>query len=417
MKRITVRLPIILLLASWLGCGNPESLENGLSQDGEEELILRVATFNIEDLRTSELLDSTQTRPREAAAIVQQIRPDILLINEIAYDQPGAPGWVEGQEPGQNGQRFADLFLAESQGEGLEPLRYRAFMRPVNTGVASGLDLDNDGRVSTQPPRRAGHESQDGQAAAERAYGQDAWGYGTFPGQYGMALLVREDLEIVEADVRTFQQLEWSRMPGALQPTDPTTGQSWYSPEEWSVLRLSSKSHWDVPVRLPGGVVLHVLASHPTPPAFDGPEMRNRLRNHDEIRFWADYLDDAGYIQGDAGDNGGLPKDRLFVLLGDLNADPDEGHSLDGAIDRLLEHDRLSDAFVPEADSSAAARLPHLDRTDTAEWGLRADYVLPSVDLEVLDGGVWRHHSETGIVVSDHFPVWLDIAVPIDSGF
>jgi len=417
MKRITVLLPIVLLLASWLGCGNPESLENGLAQDGEEELILRVATFNIEDLRTSELLDSTQTRPRQAAAIVQQIRPDILLINEIAYDQPGAPDWVEGQEPGQNGQRFADLFLAESQGEGLEPLRYRAFMRPVNTGVASGLDLDNDGRVSTQPPRSAGYESQDRQAAAERAYGQDAWGYGTFPGQYGMALLVREDLEIVEADVRTFQQLEWSRMPGALQPTDPTTGQSWYSPDEWSVLRLSSKSHWDVPVRLPGGVVLHVLASHPTPPAFDGPEMRNRLRNHDEIRFWADYLDDAGYIQGDAGDNGGLPKDRLFVLLGDLNADPDEGHSLDVAIDRLLEHDRLSDAFVPEADSSAAARLPHLDRTDTAEWGLRADYVLPSVDLEVLDGGVWRHHSETGIVVSDHFPVWLDIAVPIDSGF
>ncbi len=117
---------------------------------------MRVATFNIEDLRTSELLDPTRPRPRMAAAMLQQIRPDILLINEIAYDQSGAPGWVEGQDPGQNGQRFADLFLAHPQGDGLEPIRYLAFMRPVNTGVASGLDLDNDGRVSVEPPKSEG---------------------------------------------------------------------------------------------------------------------------------------------------------------------------------------------------------------------------------------------------------------------
>ena len=121
-------------------------------------------------------------------------------------------------------------------------------------------------------------------------------------------------------------------MPGALKPVVPATGESWYSPEEWSVLRLSSKSHWDIPVRLPGGGVLHVLASHPTPPAFDGPEMRNRLRNSDEIRFWADYLDGADYIRDDAGRAGGLAEDRIFVLLGDLNADPE------GTVRSIYEH-------------------------------------------------------------------------------
>ena len=35
---------------------------------------------------------------------------------------------------------------------------------------------------------------------------------------------------------------------------------------------------------------VHVLASHPTPPTFDGAEDRNGRRNHDEIRFWADYV-------------------------------------------------------------------------------------------------------------------------------
>ncbi|NHZ73824.1 MAG: endonuclease/exonuclease/phosphatase family protein [Nitrospirae bacterium] len=411
--RVTASLAAILLLLSLVGCGSFESTEIGRFRDVEEELVLRVATFNIEDLRTSELLDPTRPRPRLAAALLQQIRPDIVLINEIAYDQPGAPGWIEGQEPGQNGQRFADLFLAESQGDGLEPIRYKSFMRPVNTGVASGLDLDNDGRVSLEPPGRNGDDRQDEQTAADRAYGQDAWGFGTFPGQYGMALLVREGLEILEEEVRTFQRLAWSRMPGALQPEDPATGQGWYSPDEWSVVRLSSKSHWDVPVRLPAGVALHVLASHPTPPAFDGPEMRNRKRNHDEIRFWADYLEGADYIQDDAGRIGGLPDDRLFVLLGDLNADPEGGNSLAEAVDRLLELGRVNSAFIPEAGSSTAAELPHLGPEDTAGWGLRVDYVLPSADLEILDGGVWRHHGAEGVEVSDHFPVWLDIAVPI----
>lgn len=407
---------VLLCLALSLGCGDSETIGYGPAGEVEEELVLRVATFNIEDLRTSELLDPTRPRLTMAAAILQQIRPDILLINEIAYDRPGAPGWVEGQVPGQNGQRFADLFLAHPQGDGLEPLRYVAFMRPVNTGVASGLDLDNDGRVSLEPSSWNGDERGDEQTATDRAYGQDAWGFGTFPGQYGMALLVREGLEILEEDVRTFQTLAWSRMPGALQPEDPATGQSWYSLDEWNVLRLSSKSHWDVPVRLPGGVVLHILASHPTPPAFDGPEMRNRKRNHDEIRFWADYLDGADYIQDDVGNIGGLPEDRLFVLLGDLNADPEGGNSLDEAVDRLLEHTRVNNTFIPEASPSVAAELPHLDRQDTAGWGLRVDYVLPSANLEVLDGGVWRQHRDVGVEVSDHFPVWLDLAVPIVDG-
>ena len=79
-------------------------------------------------------------------------------------------------------------------------------------------------------------------------------------------------------------------MPGALLPDDPARRhRDWYSPDELAVLPLSSKSHWDVPVRI-GSTTLHLLASHPTPPAFDGPEDRNGRRNHDEIRFWSDYL-------------------------------------------------------------------------------------------------------------------------------
>ncbi|MGV2338699.1 MAG UNVERIFIED_CONTAM: endonuclease/exonuclease/phosphatase family protein [Planctomycetaceae bacterium] len=97
------------------------------------------------------------------------------------------------------------------------------------------------------------------------------------------------------------------------------------------MFRLSSKSHWDVPVEI-GNHVLHVLASHPTPPAFDGAEDRNGRRNHDEIRLWHDYLtpEASSWIQDDSGKSGGLPADASFVILGDLNADPIDGGSVAG---------------------------------------------------------------------------------------
>ncbi len=79
-------------------------------------------------------------------------------------------------------------------------------------------------------------------------------------------------------------------------------------------MRLSSKSHWDIPINI-NGKEIHILASHPTPPVFDGPENRNGNRNHDEIRFWRDYIDNtqANYIYDDGGKKGGLsPTNHLL---------------------------------------------------------------------------------------------------------
>ena len=84
--------------------------------------------------------------------------------------------------------------------------------------------------------------------------------------------------------VRTFQNFRWQDMPGSLLPTD------FYDEQEQAILRLSSKSHWDVPIQVERNRTVHFLVSHPTPPTFDGPEDRNGRRNHDEIRFWADTL-------------------------------------------------------------------------------------------------------------------------------
>jgi len=70
-----------------------------------------------------------------------------------------------------------------------------------------------------------------------------------------------------------------------------------------------------------------------TPPTFDGPEDRNGKRNHDEIRFWTDYVTpgQGGYIYDDAGKVGGLTPGSSFAIMGDQNADPFDGDSVDNA--------------------------------------------------------------------------------------
>lgn len=338
------------------------------------------------------------------AEIIQRADPDVVLLNEFDY--------VEG---GIAVDLFRENYLEVGQ-QGADPVEYPyAFVAPSNTGIPSGFDLNNSGAVGG---------------------GDDAFGFGAFPGQYGMVVLSKHP--IVADDVRTFQGFLWKDMPGALLPDDPATAApaDWYSPEELAVFRLSSKSHWDVPVQV-GDQTVHVLASHPTPPTFDSTEDRNGRRNHDEIRFWADYVTpgQGRYIYDDEGVRGGLSPAESFVILGDQNADPLDGDSVDAAIDQLLGNRRIQDPLPASAGAVEAAALqgganathrgdPRYDTADfadTAPGNLRADYVLPSRQLGIADAGVfWPVQADplsalTGVFPfpsSDHRLVWVDLEVP-----
>ncbi|MEQ9097183.1 MAG: endonuclease/exonuclease/phosphatase family protein [Phycisphaerales bacterium] len=384
-----------------------------LGQTGDD-VEIRVATFNIEDVSTTDLLINDQPRVQRIAEVIQRLRPTVLLVNEIAFDWHGVPGVPVDEPEGSNGRRFVDHYLEVSQGAGLEPLRYRAVMLPSNTGRPSGFDLDNNGEVVTAYPRptRASRSGEvPPQSEEGRAFGNDCWGFGAYPGQYAMALLVDHRLDVLDEEIRSFRLLPWSAMPDARMPIDQD-GTPWYDQEEWAAMRLSSKSHWDIPVKLPNGTVVHFLCSHPTPPAFDGSEQRNKARNHDEIRFWDDYLDNRGWIASDDGETGGLARGELFVILGDLNADPTKGSDVGEAIDRLLKHPRVQRLKPPRHDEP----VPDLEPTDTARFGLRVDYVLPSKGMEVLRSGIWTTPPAERLgsrgFPSDHFPVWAEISVP-----
>lgn len=371
----------------------------GREQAARGTLRVRFATFNIWELDSPKLsrVDAngrgTHAQLCKAAEVIQRIRPDVLLINEIDFDAKNR----------KNATLFQERYLKIPQ-KGREPIEYPyVFFAPVNTGLPTGLDLDNDG--NTNGPA-------------------DAFGYGRYEGQYGMALYSRFPIDHTGA--RTFQAFKWKDMPGNLMPDGSRGKPRWYAPSEAAVLRLSSKAHWDVPVRVTaagsgdGATVVHVLASHPTPPTFDGPEDRNGRRNFDEIRLWADYVaggSRAAYLVDDVGRRGGLAPSARFVIMGDLNADQHKDKRTYGAaaIGQLLESPLVQD---PKPRRSGVT-----DGTDPAAFKTsgfgRIDYVLPSVNLKVAGSGVFwpavgdpdRRLIDGPDPSSDHRLVYVDLLI------
>ena len=359
---------------------------------------IRFATFNASmnraaagELATA-LRGGNDPQIARVAAIIRAVDPDVIAINEFDY-----------------GEGLDRAFV----GNYLDDAYPFSFIAPSNTGLATGLDLDGDGMAGSEP------------GTIELA--RDSHGFGMFKGQYGMLVLSRH--EIVVEKVRTFRTFRWKDMPGARLPARPD-GTAFYSDQALEVLRLSSKSHWDIPVRI-GAQVVHFLVSHPTPPVFDGPEDRNGARNADEIRFWSDYIAGAEYIHDDAGRQGGLAPETHFVIAGDLNADPADGESVPGAIRQLLDHPRVNASVTPASAGGAAAataqggansvqsgdpRFDTADFDDATPGNLRVDYVLPSAGLEVVAAGVfWPEQGNAGaelIEASDHRLVWIDATLP-----
>ncbi|SFR46157.1 Endonuclease/Exonuclease/phosphatase family protein [Yoonia tamlensis] len=282
----------------------------------------------------------------QITAIAQVIRataPDVLVLTDFDYDHDGIALAA-----------FAQL---------LGPEYVHQFAGPSNAGLPTGLDLDGDNR---------------------RGDARDAQGYGEFAGDGAIAVLSRWPL----GAVTDYSPLRWRDLPGATLP--PMTDQV------AAVQRLSSTSHWVVPVLLPDGP-LNLFAFAATPPVFDGPEDRNGLRNRDELRLWTAVLD---------GGLGQVPAD--FVIAGNANLDPLAGDGLRDAMAAFLADQRLQD---PLAEIATAAWS---DRPELGE--LRVSYVLPVQSWRVVDAGVQRPPpddpslDDRSLGAGPHWLVWVDIA-------
>lgn len=324
---------------------------------------LKIATYNVELTRAGPGLllrdiEAGQDPTVEAVvSVLAALDADVILLTGIDYDMGGVAAAALGARAGY------------------------PFVLPLrgNSGVATGLDLDGNGRL--------------GEA-------RDAMAYGRFAGQAGMAVLSRHPFA---AGARDFSALLWADLPGAMLPADMTA-------QVRAVQRLSTSGHWEVPVQAPGGVI-RLLCWYATPPVFDGPEDRNGRRNHDESAFWLRLL--AGELQWPA-------PEGAFVLLGQSNLDPADGAGLRGAMATLLDHPALQDP----APRGSANRTepgqrgdPDLDTALYDFGGLRVEVVLPSAGLRVAGSGVlWPPDTDPLAAVlaaaSRHRPVWVTVLQP-----
>ena len=324
-----------LRIASW---------DPGLSRDGPG-LLLR-------DIRAGD--------PQVAAAarVIAAAAPDVILLTGIDWDHDGLA--LAG---------FSDQLLKAGY-----PMLHQFTARP-NSGMATGLDLNGDGRLGG---------------------GDDAQGFGMFTGQNGMAVMSRLPL----GPVTDHTAFLWRDLPGHLMPPDT-------APEVAAIQRLSSTAHWDVVVQTAQGP-LHLLAWSATPPVFDGPEERNARRNHDEAAFWLHHLPDAP-----------------FVLIGNINLDMADGDGRTEALTALLDHAQDTEprgAWQPPQSGANAMHRgdPALDTAvfrDDSPGNLRVDYVLPDRRLTVLDSGVlWpapqNPLAEAVESASNHRLVWVDLLLP-----
>jgi len=378
----------------------------------------KAASYNVSHFRATagalitDLAGVTTTQSANIARVIQRNNADVIVINEFDYDAKGEAL-----------KRFQENYLEVGQ-SGEAPVYYPyAFIAPSNTGIASGFDLDNNGTVVTTP--------------GATGYGEDALGFGTFPGQYAFVVLSKHPIDT--ANIRTFQKFLWKDMPGALLPDNPNiagTG-DWYSTAELNVYRLSSKNHADVPVLI-NGTPVHILASHPTPPVFDDPASgqpwiagvdHNGRRNSDEIRFWSDYINPAAstYIYDDtetsAAPGGGLAPNSRFIICGDQNSDNNEGDGTDPAIKQLIggiataggatipANILVNSTFVP-----AGGAGPQPDDTAAFSGGVRVDYALPSIfGFDTPTGGVfWPGAGDPmsgAVAASDHHLVFVNLTL------
>ncbi|MGL5204738.1 MAG: endonuclease/exonuclease/phosphatase family protein, partial [Metamycoplasmataceae bacterium] len=315
-------------------------------------------------------------------------------------------------------------------GDLLEPIYYPYYETyATNTGLKSGMDLDNDGKIGDNP--------------------EDAFGFGYYHGHYAFGLMSK--YEIDKDNTRTFQNFKWKDLPNAQIPKiiedkgkipeGMQVGDDWFTADEWEEFRLTSKNHVDVPIKIKVGnkvQSVHLLISHPTPPSFElGGTFTNLERNLAEVQFWKDYIENNKNLYDDKGKKGGLDgKNEKFIILGDLNADNLHGNTStsEGGMKSLITSDLLNDSIISgsllptsrgglEEDNKYNHPKPE---TRTSFFGLRVDWVIPSSNLKTINSGVyWQEDGAEGRLLfndprigrwgnskevsSDHRLVWATI--------
>ncbi|SDK14283.1 Endonuclease/Exonuclease/phosphatase family protein [Ferrimonas sediminum] len=419
--------------ALWLSACSDSSSTSDFSDT------IRFATYHADmefsdyNQALSETGSGNEPRLQNVAEVIQRARPDVLLVTGFS----GADG-LGGEEYRKRAlELFVSEYLNQAQDPDLDAVSYPyLYLANSNSGIPVLDDLNKDGSAPGTLPF-------------------DAKGYGHYAGEKSFALLSRYALD--ENNVRTYRQLEWKRVPtadGQQKPQDGS-GNDWFASETWNSLPLMDTNFVDIPMKLPDGRIVQLLATYLGEPAEVDASNRAYMRNRAQVEFVADYIsqDYNSYIVNDDDNSrrvtGGYDSSRPFVLMGNfyndhegawaLGADGAPSYRADSAAMRTLVNSSTLHRFTGvnwEAPTSAAgvdyaqttASTHSMPGIITGLNALRNDYIMLEQQLKFVDQGiVWAQLGDDGEALfyrnngqgqmvndpqasSSHRLVWMDVS-------
>ena len=405
----------VLVFSAAAACSGPDEVTSEKSWKSAPTDV-RVALFNIRELKTEKLLDVDDRWTWQGSARPGRgphhpaVEPDILVLNEIDHDYEQAIR-VSISTPGAFGTSISPQETKTSicRTALRWPTTPAFFQGSISMATATSPDDDR----------------------GTRDHGNDSLGYGTYPGEYSMAVLSR--FPMLEDESRTFQKLLWKDLPGHHIPPGLLLGGG-------SAKRSDCRASLTGIYRstLMAGLCISSFSSDAAGLRRRGRQ--ERRRNFDEIKLWVEYLELETNLTDDQGVGGGYRSSDPFVIVGDLNAAPlVEGRR---ARDRFASRSmtgrrqsincssirafRTAGRSLTSRGASITGRRRRISQdlrgssersTSVFGQGARIDYILPSKNLEIAGGVFWPSPDEDpegaswADDASDHRLVWLDIRI------
>ena len=291
----------------------------GSEQRGHSGDAVRFATFNASLNRgtagqlRADLSTPDNAQARVIAEIVQRARPGRAADQRVRL-RPAGRGAVPRQLSGRGPERRA-------------PVRYPYhFIAPCNTGIASGFDLNNNGTVVTTP--------------GAPGYGDDALGFGAFPGQFGMVVYSQlpdrpaRRPHVPELPVEGHAGRAAARRPGhpgarRLVLAGGARGRPAVVEEPLGRADRDRPPHRPLPRRAPDTAGLRRRG---------GPQRTPQLRRDPASGPTTSRRARAATSTTTAASAAACGPASSFVIAGDQNSDPLDGDSIPGAAQQLLDN-------------------------------------------------------------------------------
>jgi hypothetical protein len=310
---------------------------------------IEIIHYNIKELASPKL-----TKKNEQLKYVQKIlknyNPDLLFINELQYDIPGAPN-DDFTTDGENLAKLRDLIGFKH--------KYVSFY-PANTGKNAKKNAEGEYYADPNSP-----------GARDLA---DQVNFGTIPHQYSSGLLTK--FPIVQETVVT--NLKWKDFNRNIDLTKFKGADGSELPKD---MELFDKNFLDVVLDIHGKKT-HVIVLHTVPSYHFGNKFSpNYERNRDQLRFLEWYLTGKTDIDIDLINIQPITG-KSFIAAGDWNVDPNSDNPGANVLKRIFT--KTNPWIKPE------------QMTFTNEGGgygpnpfrLMLDYLVSSKDLSFSNGKI-----------------------------